>query len=112
MSDTPDVPDLRSLLREASRPAAEVTVPVKQGLRAEIEALEAELVKLAETAPSKRMGAESPLTAKAREIEAKRAEMEASSVRFRFEALTQPKREQVRLEMQGRDDNDEANLRI
>ena len=107
----PEIPDLRSLLAEASRPAASVTVPLKQGLRERIEALEAELANLATTAPSKRMGQKSPLTAKAEQIEALRQEMHESAVTFRFEALTSDDRDQIRKDMKGRDNPDELNLR-
>ncbi len=108
----PPVPDLRSLLAEASRPAASVTVPLKQGHRKRITALEAELVQIAEDAPRKRMGAESPTKAKAREIETLRDEMRASSLTFRFEAMTADERDQLRKDMGGRDDPDELNLRV
>ena len=107
----PEIPDLRSLLAEASRPAASVTVPLKQGLRARIEALEAELEQAAVAAPSKRMGAKSPLTVKAEQIEALRQEMHESSLTFRFEALTHEQRDQIRKDMKGRDNPDEVNLR-
>ena len=107
----PDVPDLRTLLAEASRPWAEVTVPLNQALRAQIEALEVELSSIAADAPRKRMGAESPLTVKAREIQTLRDQMKASEVRFRFEAPTYEQREKVRVDMRGRDDADELDLR-
>lgn len=106
-----EIPDLRSLLAEASRPASSVTVPLKQGLRERIEALEAELANLATTAPSKRMGQKSPLTAKAEQIEALRQEMHESAVTFRFEAMTHGQRDQIRKDMNGRDNPDELNLR-
>ena len=109
MSD--DVPDLRSLLAEASRPAEKVTIPLNQGLAAEIRALEAELSQVAEDAPRKRMGAASPLKEIAQRIESLREQMSASEVTFRFEALTHPQREQIRKDMQGRDEPDELNLR-
>lgn len=113
MSDKIDspVPDLRSMLREASRPAASCTVPLKQGHRTRIAELEAELEQVATDAPAKRMGAESPLKAKAREIEALREEMRASSLTFRFEAMSDAEREEIRTAMGGRDDPDEINLR-
>ena len=107
----PEIPDLRSLLAEASRPASSVTVPLKQGLRERIEALEAELASIATDAPRKRMGAKSPLTLKAEEIEALRLEMQASALTFRFEAMTNAQRDQIRQDMKGRDDPDEMNLR-
>ncbi len=107
----PSVPDLRSLLAEASRPAASCTVPLKQGHRTRIAALEAELAEIAEDAPRKRMGAESPTKAKAREIEALREEMRASSLTFLFEAMTSEERDEIRRAMSGRDDDDEINLR-
>jgi hypothetical protein len=106
-----DIPDLRSLLAEASRPASSVTVPLKQGLRERIEALEAELAAIATDAPRKRMGAKSPLTLKAEEIEALRQEMQESALTFRFEAMTNAQRDQIRQDMKGRDDPDEMNLR-
>lgn len=114
MSDKiePTVPDLRRLLSEASRPAASCTVPLKQGHRTRIAALEAELETIAADAPAKRMGAESPLKVKAREIEALREEMRASSLTFRFEALSAGERDQIRDAMSGRDESDELNLRV
>jgi len=108
----PDVPDLRSLLAQASRPSASCTVPMKQALRERIEEAEAELLRIAADAPSRRMGAESPLKAKAREIEALRAEAEASSLTFHFEAPTEDATEKVRKEMGGRDDEREYDLRL
>lgn len=108
----PAVPDLRSLLAEASRPSASCTVPLKQGLRERIAAAEAELERIAEDAPAKRMGAESPLKVKAREVEALRAEMRESSLTFRFEAVTASERDEIRQAMGGRDDPDEINLRV
>ena len=106
-----DVPDLRSLLAEATPPTSSCTVPLKQGLRAEIERLEAELAEIAADAPRKRMGAESPLKVKAREIEALREQMRASEVTFRFQAPTADQRDKVRREMGGRDNPDELDLR-
>jgi len=111
MSTEPEVPDLRSLLAEASRPAQSITIPLNQGLAAEIRALEAELAQAAEDAPRKRMGAASPLKDIAQRIEALREQMQASEVTFRFEALTHALREQIRKDMQGRDEPDETNLR-
>ena len=111
MSTEPEVPDLRSLLAEASRPAQSITIPLNQGLAAEIRALEAELAQTAEDAPRKRMGAASPLKDIAQRIQALREQMQASEVTFRFEALTHAQREQIRKDMQGRDEPDETNLR-
>lgn len=107
----PEVPDLRSLLAEASRPAETVTIPLNQGLAAEIRALEAELAQTAEDAPRKRMGAASPLKDIASRIEALRDQMKASEVTFRFEALSHEARNKIREDMQGRDEPDELNLR-
>ena len=106
----PPVPDLRSLLAEATPPAASCTVPLKQALAERITALEAELEEAAK-GPRKRMGAESPLKAKAREIEDVRAEMAASALTFHFEAPGKDAVEKVRKEMGGRDDEDEQDLR-
>ena len=113
MSDktAPPVPDLRALLAEASRPSASCTVPLKQGHRTRIAELEAELEAIATDAPSKRMGSESPLKVKAREIEALRDEMRASSLTFVFEAMSSTERDSIRDAMGGRDDPDEINLR-
>lgn len=114
MSDEkPDVPDLRSLLREASRASAEVTVPLKQGLAEKIRRAEEELAMVAADPDAKprRAAGKSPLRAKAEEIEALRAEMAASALTFRFSALTEAERERIRLEMGGRDNDDELNLR-
>jgi len=107
----PTVPDLRRLLAEASRPAASCTVPLKQGHRTRIAELEAELEQIATDAPSKRMGAESPLKVKAREIEALREEMRASSLTFEFSAMSSAERDSIREAMGGRDEPDEINLR-
>lgn len=108
----PDVPDLRTLLREkATRPTATVTVPLDQAAAEEIRRLESELADIAADAPPGRMGAKSPLKAKAQEIETARERMAASLVTFRFEALTHSEREQIREDMGGRDDPDEVNLR-
>lgn len=108
----PKVPDLRSLLAEASRPSASCTVPLKQGLRERLTVLEDELSRIAEDAPAKRMGARSPLREKAEEIEAARTEMRESALTFRFEALTSGERDEIRKAMDGRDDADEINLRV
>jgi len=106
-----DVPDLKSLLNEPDEPpTAHCTVPLRQGLRAQIEDLENELTQAAEDAP-KRMGAASPLKEIAERIEALREQMKASEVTFRFRALTYEQREQIRVDMHGRDDTDELNLR-
>ena len=109
---TDDIPDLKTLLAEkATRPTASIKVPLDQAARAEIERLEAELSEIAADAKPKRMGAGSPLKAKAQEIEAARERMKASEVSFRFEALTHEQREQIRKDMRGRDEPDEVNLR-
>jgi hypothetical protein len=107
----PKVPDLRSLLAEASRPVASCTVPLKQGHRRRLAELEDELERVATDGQSKRMGAKSPLLEKAEEIEALRQEMAASALTFRFEALTYDEREDIRKAMGGRDEQDELNLR-
>lgn len=51
------------------------------------------------------------MKAKAREIEALREEMRASSLTFRFEAMSSTERDSIRDAMGGRDDSDEINLR-
>ena len=107
----PPVPDLRSLLAEASRPAASVTVPLNQGLREQIRQAEADLHEIAKDAPAKRMGAASPVKAKAQEIQALRDRMAASEMTFHFEALTHKQQDRIRQEMGGRDNRDEMNLR-
>ena len=108
-----ETPDLKSLLAEhATSPTAFVTVPLNQALAAEITRLEAELAEIAEDATSKRMGAASPLKAKAQEIEDARARMAASLVTFRFVRLTPEARDQIRKDMGARDDPDEQNLRV
>jgi len=108
----PEVPDLRSLLAEASRPSASCTVPLKQGLVERIQDAEAEMSQIADDAPSRRMGVGSPLREKAREIEAMRAEAEASSLTFHFEAPTEDAIEAARKGMNGRDDEREYDLRL
>jgi len=111
VSEKDDVPDLKSLLNEPDEPpTAHCTVPLRQGLRAQIEDLENELAQAAEGAP-KRMGAASPLKELAERIEALREQMKASEVTFRFRALSYEDREQIRVDMRGRDDADEINLR-
>ena len=82
-----EIPDLRALLVEASRPSATVTVPIKQGLRGKIEAAEAELEALAERR-HKAHGWKSPLSVAAQKVRALEAEMAASALTFTFEALT------------------------
>jgi len=84
---------------------------LKQGHRTKIAELEAELESIASDAPSKRMGSESPMKVKAREIEALREEMRASSLTFRFEAMSSQERDDLREAMGGRDEPDEINLR-
>lgn len=114
MSDEkPDVPDLRSLLREASRPEGVCTVPLKQGLAARIRDAEDDLSRIAADPDAKprRAATKSPLKAKAEEIEALRAEMAASALTFRFTALSEAERDQIRQDMRGRDEPDETNLR-
>ena len=111
-SSVPDVPDLKTLLSDrATRPTASITVPFDQAAADDVRRLEAELEQIAVDAPSKRMGAASPLKAKAQEIEAARERMKASEVTFRFEALTHEQRDKIRQDMAGRDDPDELNLR-
>ena len=110
-SEPIEIPDLRALLAEASRPSATVTVPIKQGLREQIEAAEAELEALAESGGTKRMGAKSPLSVAAQKVRALEAEMAASALTFTFEALTHSERDQIRQDMRGRDNPDEMNLR-
>jgi len=86
-------------------------VPLNQALRSKIADAEAELAHISQDAPSTRMGATSPLKAKAREIEALREQMKASEITFRFRALDDAGRDAVRVAMKGRDDPDEINLR-
>lgn len=107
---SPEVPDLRSLLREATRPSVSVTVILKQGVAAQIEALEAELEAVADTKP-RRAGAASPAVETARKLAAAQDEMRASAVTFTFEPLTHKQRDQIRDAMGGRDDPDELDLR-
>ena len=107
-----EIPDLRTMLREkATRPTASVTVPLDQAAADEIHRLEDELAEIAVDAKPGRMGAKSPLKAKAQEIEAARERMKASEVTFRFDPLTFEQRDQIRQDMGGRDDPDEVNLR-
>ena len=108
---TTDVPDLRSLLREASPPSAKCTVPLKQGLAEQIRQAEAELERLAADSQPRRMGSASPIKEKAQEIVALQEEMAASALTFHFSALSEPEREQIRTDMGGRDNDDELNLR-
>ncbi len=108
----PEIPDLRSLLAEASRPAAEVTVMLKQHLWEAFEEAEGALEDAAANpAKGKRSASKSPLTQAAEKVAAIQAEAEASSLTFRFEALTYAEREQIRTDMGGRDNDDEMNLR-
>ena len=104
--------DLKTLLAErASTPPASITVPLDQALRAEIDTLEAEMAAMPEDAKPRRAALPSPLTEKAREIEATRSRMRDSDVTFTFRALTHEQRERIRIDMQGRDNPDELNLR-
>lgn len=110
----PPVPDLKSLLREASRPHASVTVPLKQGLAEQIRQAEAELEQLgvdALTGRSRRAASASPVREKAKQIEALRAEMEASALTFHFEAPSEKAIDRVRQDMEGRDNPVELDLR-
>ena len=111
MSAAPEIPDLRSLLAEASRPSSSCTVPLKQGLRERIESAEAELERIAADAKPRRMSGPNPLKEKAAEIEALRADMAASALTFHFEAPTHEAREAVRKAIAGRDEPDELDLR-
>jgi hypothetical protein len=106
-----DVPDLRSLLAEASPASASVTVPLKQGLREAFMAAEAELEAAAVDGKPRRMSASSPLKVAAEKVEAIRAEMAASALTFHFGPLTYEERDQIRQDMRGRDNDDETNLR-
>ena len=111
MSDD-NVPDLKSLLNEPDEPpTAHCTVPLRQGIRAQIDDLEDELARTAADEAPKRMGGPSPLKEIAERIEALREQMRASEVTFRFRALSYEQREQIRADMRGRDDQDELNLR-
>ena len=113
MSEKDNVPDLQSLLNEPDEPPTSwCKVPLRQGLRAQIEDLERELAeKAADESAPKRMGGPSPLKEIAERIEALREQMRESEVTFRFQALTYEQREQIRVDMRGRDDADEINLR-
>lgn len=109
----PTAPDLKSLLAEASRPTAQVTVPLKQGHRDRIAALEAEMQDVAATGGKPRRAAgPSPIKEKAAQIEALRQEMRASSLTFYFEAPTEDDIEDARKGMAGRDDDREYDLRL
>lgn len=111
MPDSP-VADLKSLLAEASRPSALVTVAIKQGLREQIMHAEADLESAVQSpAPGKRMAAKSPLQIAAERVKVLEDEMAASALTFRFEALTVAQRDEIRQAMQGRDNPDEMNLR-
>ena len=114
MSDKTEapVPDLKSLLAEASRPAAQVTVPIKQGLAEQIRQAEAEMEQAATAGlTGKRAASGSPVKAAAERVEALRREMAASALTFHFSALSEAEREQVRQAMGGRDNGDELNMR-
>lgn len=112
MQDAP-VADLKTLLAEhASPPTASVVVPLNQAIRAEVERLEAELAAIPDDAKPRRAALPHPAVAKAREIEAAREKMRKSEVTFTFKALTHAQREQIRIDMQGRDQPDETNLRV
>ena len=105
--------DLKSLLAEhATRPTSSVTIPLNQAIRAEVERLEAELAAIPEDGKPRQAALPPPPGVKAREIEAARERMRASEVTFTFRALTYAQREQVRVDMQGRDNQDETNLRV
>lgn len=107
------VADLKTLLAErATPPTAAITIPLDQGLRSEVARLEAELAQIPADAKARRAGSSSPAVAKAREIEKVRARMRESEVTFTFQRLTYEQREQIRVDMQGRDDTDELNLRV
>lgn len=104
--------DLKTLLAEhATSPTASIKIPLNQALRAEVDRLEAELAEIPEGAKPKRASMPSPLVVKAREIEEVREKMRSSEVTFTFRALTHEQREQIRIDMHGRDNPDEVNLR-
>ena len=107
-----EIPDLASLLREASSPATSCTVPLKQGLREQIEALEEQMAQAAESAGDRRMSSKSPLVALAEQVEALRAEMAASALTFHFEAPDEDAIEEARKGMAGRDDQAEFDFRL
>lgn len=111
MSDK-TIPDLRTLLAEATKPAALCTVPLKQGLRAQIAALEDELTAGASSVIDGRLTGGDPLKATAQRIAALRQEMQASALTFHFEAPDAEDTEKARMDMGGRDDEDEYDLRL
>lgn len=104
--------DLKTLLAEhATSPTASITIPLNQALRAEVDRLEAALADIPDDTKPRRASMPSPLVVKAREIEEVREKMRSSEVTFTFRALTHEQREQIRIDMHGRDNPDEVNLR-
>lgn len=111
MPSDPAIPDLASLIAEkASRATSSVTVPLSQGLREQIIELDRQIADLGDGKPT-RMGAASPKKRLVEERDEKAAQMRASEITLRFEALTEPQRAGIRIAMGGRDDPDELNLR-
>lgn len=107
------VPDLASLLREKmTRPSTSIRVILDQAAALRLSEMEAELVRLAQDPGDVRMGQKSPQAQLAKQIEELTAQVEASVVTLRFEALGESAREAIREAMGQRDDNDELNLRI
>lgn len=115
MSNTPDVPDLRTLLRQKapSRATASVTVALNQSVRGELDALEARLVAALNEPTGDRLasGPTQDAVDLAKQIEALQAQMRDSEVTFTFRALTGEQEQAVVEAMGGRDDEDELNLR-
>lgn len=109
----PDIADLRAFLAEATPPSVTATLPLKQHLREQISQLEEQFAQVGDAAGKKRrMASSSPALDLARQIKALQDEMAASSLTFHFTALTAAERDTIRTDMNGRDDQDEAGLRI
>lgn len=109
MSDPAEF-DIDEWLNGTTRLTKSVEVYGKPSLADEIASLEAQLAD--PKVHATRMGQKSPAVAIAKEIEDKRAEMEASKRTFTFQALSTAQETGPQDDMGGRDDNDELGLRI
>lgn len=111
MTDTPEIPDLRSLLRRKSptRARRTIEVPLDRALGAELVALRE---RAAEASPivDERMGG-GGATAVQDELAAKEAAFAESAVRFVLRAPSRPELAAVDDAMGDRDDADERGLR-
>lgn len=111
MGDSPAEFDIESWLAGTNRFTKSVDVYGKPGLVDDIDRLEAEL-RTAPTFIDDRLSSKPRAVQIAEQIEAKRAEMEASKVTFRFETLPGSALSKIRDDMGDSEDDDELGMRI